>query len=1131
MNYNKDKVDENSASGEWLASEQTNAVTDHWGNWSSIPTGHEQAMTMMLALRNHTDVARSKLTGIRKELVDKKGNNQKVYERAVSDIRTQFEDEKRQYTEECNNNIKATEDRRKMAYGIIELCEDFINKLPEKEDGAKDAAKDRMSFVKSKLDPINDAINTKIKVYKNYCNGQITEAELRCKNLLGKEKSKRINCDREAEVFFYSGYKNICDEIKSDISEGFNKSTLHDYQQKIKSARFDAVNYECPSEVPDYVMLGEIGLVLPYKSPDDMILVQAVETQVEDLGTKQSGEYVVKIPYAQRVLDGISLLMRYEPADRIYVHSLIQPLLMKLFMSFPAGKLEATMIDPLELGSSFPDISKLAEGQNSARIIDTKIWSKEKDIESAIATLRQRLENITQAYGGDQISQIKKEVIRALAITDFPVGFSDTALKDLHAIVRNSSSLGVCVFIAANEEELNKLKERDASLVAEIAQSLVDTKYSEKRLSLIGADNKPLFLQLDDMQDVIERKESIISKISNSIEHMQLRVEHFYSMYKTDIYDSNNWFGRPYEEIAIPIGIKGANTIVKMVLGRSGGSTEHHALIAGQTGAGKSTLLHTLIMSTLISYSPDEVQMYLLDFKEGVEFSAYTRYRLPSLRVVAINSEREFGLNVLKELCAELVSRTKHFTRYGVSDINAYHKLEDAPKVPRLLLIFDEVQELFRNKEERDSISSECLSCLNKLVMQGRAMGIHLILACQDFHNCSGLEAYFSQMVIRIAVKGSEDGAASILSSDNNGIRTLQNQPAGAAIYNNAGGVESANSFFQVSYISEDERLKLLEHLDAYFKKPDVAPVYDKLQTRVLLTNAEDNVYNCFNTLILRGASGMKPLGEAEDGYGLLLGQGFGKRSNFILELRKKDRDNLLIVSKDEKMALSLFELSIMSALYEELRTNSHKTRMMIYIADYSASELDDEECDFDFFGAQFSQQVKVAKVRDIEELIKNIYEMVVARSEGIASVNERIFLMFFGVNRARKLRTGRIYEEDYGSELAPIEMLQVILSNGPKVGVNSIVWGESINSVEHMLGDRYEAMFDKRIAYGLDEKAMDMLVAENEIKALHGKTAVYLDVSTDVKNTHFRPYDVPATVWVKRYAEKYKEIIREKEC
>lgn len=513
------------------------------------------------------------------------------------------------------------------------------------------------------------------------------------------------------------------------------------------------------------------------------------------------------MPYAQRLSDGISLLMRYSPSDRSFVQGLIQPLLLKLFMSFPAGKLEATMIDPLELGASFSDIPKLAEGPNSARIIDTKIWSKEKDIENAIATLRQRLENMTQAYGGDQISRLKKEVIRALAITDFPVGFNDTALKDLHAIVRNSSSLGVCVLICANDEELEKLKQRNANLVAEIAQSVVETKASGKRLMLVGNDKNRLFIQLDEMQDVMERKNKIIPQISSVIEHMQLKVEHFDSMYREDIYDSNNWFTGNHDEIAIPIGIKGANTIVKMVLGRGGGSTEHHALIAGQTGAGKSTLLHTLIMSTLISYSPDEVQMYLLDFKEGVEFSAYTRYRLPSLRVVAINSEREFGLNVLKELCIELETRTKHFTRYGVSDINGYVKLSDVPKVPKLLLIFDEVQELFRSKGESDSISSECLSCLNKLVMQGRAMGIHVILACQDFHNCSGLEAYFSQMAIRIAVKGSEDGAASILSADNAGIRTLQNQPAGAAIYNGGGGVESANNFFQVSYINEEEKL------------------------------------------------------------------------------------------------------------------------------------------------------------------------------------------------------------------------------------------------------------------------------------------------------------------------------------
>ena len=133
---------------------------------------------------------------------------------------------------------------------------------------------------------------------------------------------------------------------------------------------------------------------------------------------------------------------------------------------------------------------------------------------------------------------------------------------------------------------------------------------------------------------------------------------------------------------------------------------------------------------------------------------------------------------------------------------------------------------------------------------------------------------------------------------------------------------------------------------------------------------------------------------------------------------------------------------------------------------------------------------------------------------------------MFFGINRARRLRSGKIYEEDNGGELSSIEMLQKIITNGPKYAVNTIVWGESVHSIENMLGDRYDAMFDKRIAFGLDENSMDELVAETEPKSLRGKTAVYMDIAQDVKNTHFRPYEIPAKIWIERYAEVYDEIV-----
>lgn len=1098
-----------------------------WDGWKDMPTGHDQAITAMAALKKHTSAFKHELTAARREWDDAKEHSQTVYDSVASSARNEYENDCKNYTDYCETSIKYTTQRLSKATNIVNGCEHFAADLSSSyvPSSVKEQVGGAMFSVRAKLDEVTAAINAQISAYKALRDCNIAESERIRNDKLDKARNEQIKRDDHSERSYETKHKSICSKHRNDIYTGFNKMTVKEYAQKVKSSRFNAAAYECPDAIPDYIMLGTVGYSIPNKTKDDMTVAQTVETQASDFGVKQAETYTIQLPYSQRLDDGISLMIRYSPNDRTAVQRMMQPLLLKLFMSFPAGKLEATMIDPLELGASFPDIPKLAEGPNSARIIDTKIWSKERDIENAIATLRQRLENMTQAYGNDKESRLKKEVIRALAITDFPTGFSDTALKDLHAIVRNSASLGVCVLICANDDELEKLKQKNGTLVAEIAQSVVETKAAGTKLKLIGAKNDGLFLQLDDMKDVMQNKGQILSLIANKIEHSGGIVETFDSMFDADIHDSNNWFTGNHDEISIPLGIKGANTVVKMVLGRGSGSTEHHALIAGPIGAGKSTLLHTLIMSTLVSYSPDEVQMYLLDFKEGVEFITYTRYRLPSLRVVAINSEREFGLNVLKELCTELETRTKLFTRYGVADINSYVNLTDVPKVPKLLLIFDEIQELFRRKEESDSISAECLSCLNKLVMQGRALGIHIILACQDFRNCSGLEAYFSQMAVRIAIKGSEDGASSILSADNRGIKTLQNQPAGAAIYNGGCGVDSANNFFQVSYIDEKERLELLSRLDAYYSDPVVADLYASQQTRILLTNAEDNIHNCFNQLILAGSDSVHSLARSKDGYGLLLGQGFGKKSAFIPELRTKDRDNLLIVSKDEKMALGLFELAAMSVLYEELHTDHDKSNALIYIVDMFADEVADGECDFDYMEECFPQQVKIAKLGDTENLIRDLYETVMARSEGSKSAEERIFLMFFGINRARRLRTSKIYDDDRDS-LSTIEMLQKILTHGPKLGINSIVWGEGLRSIEYMLGDRYDSLFDKRIAYDLDDDSMEILVAESSSKSLRGKTAVYIDINNDVKNTHFRPYDIPAKVWVERYSETYADII-----
>ena len=89
------------------------------------------------------------------------------------------------------------------------------------------------------------------------------------------------------------------------------------------------------------------------------------------------------------------------------------------------------------------------------------------------------------------------------------------------------------------------------------------------------------------------------------------------------------WTMNSSSGIDVPLGRVGATRLQNLTLGRG---TSQHVLIAGRTGSGKSTLLHALITNLALYYSPDEVELYLIDFKKGVEFQAYAVNQLPHAR-------------------------------------------------------------------------------------------------------------------------------------------------------------------------------------------------------------------------------------------------------------------------------------------------------------------------------------------------------------------------------------------------------------------------------------------------------------------------------------------------------------------
>ena len=116
------------------------------------------------------------------------------------------------------------------------------------------------------------------------------------------------------------------------------------------------------------------------------------------------------------------------------------------------------------------------------------------------------------------------------------------------------------------------------------------------------------------------------------------------------------------ELLRVPIGRSGATKLQYLEIGSG---TRQHALIAGKTGSGKSTLFHVIITNLALRCSPEQVEFYLVDFKKGVEFKCYGSRRLPHARVVAIESDREFGLSVLQRVDDELRRRGDLFRKAG----------------------------------------------------------------------------------------------------------------------------------------------------------------------------------------------------------------------------------------------------------------------------------------------------------------------------------------------------------------------------------------------------------------------------------------------------------------------------------
>ncbi len=217
-----------------------------------------------------------------------------------------------------------------------------------------------------------------------------------------------------------------------------------------------------------------------------------------------------------------------------------------------------------------------------------------------------------------------------------------------------------------------------------------------------------------------------------------------------------------------------------------------HWLVSGRTGSGKTIFLLDALYGLASRYSPDELALYLLDFKEGVSFAEFTPTPvdpswIPHARTVGIESDREYGVAVLRALSAEMGRRATLFKQAGVTRLADLRSGLPDVAMPRLVAVIDEFHVLFTGNDRTAGVAA---ALLEELARKGRSYGIHLILASQTISGVEALftktESIFGQFPLRVALAG----GGGILEPLNNGADAL---PLGTAVINVAAGVAGAN--------------------------------------------------------------------------------------------------------------------------------------------------------------------------------------------------------------------------------------------------------------------------------------------------------------------------------------------------
>ncbi len=805
-------------------------------------------------------------------------------------------------------------------------------------------------------------------------------------------------------------------------------------------------------------------------------------------------------------------------------------------------------------------------------VLGPKVYTRSDEIQDQLRNLANHIEQVVQKYLGSDFSSLEEfnqakpfaaEAFHYLFISDFPTGFNNRAFEDLIAILENGhrASISVVLHVSQDAEwprNINRGKIEQYCTVLTPTNKVIGKRPS---FSYSIARDTVLEVSLDQAPDK-EIINAVIKKLGDEFRSVKVETVPFNELYPEPF---RAWTYDSRHEIRAPIGIMGAMDSLDFWLGTNQDDIViSQALLAGKPGAGKSYTLHAIINSLALRYSPLELELYLLDFKEGVEFQVYidpTRSQttnfntelndsqaLPHAKVISIESDREFGLSILQHVQRKIEQRGQLFKKVGVAKLSEYRE-QTNQYMPRILVVIDEFQYMF---QENDSITKELNLIIEDIARRGRAFGVHMLLASQSPRVTNISSSIYSFIELRMAQQMDQRTAGAILDENNVDAVELLDRP-GRIIYNRDFGRKAYNELGQVADASEAARRAALIRIQEIAKgreylRPAPLVVFNgsrptKLsQNHQLVALTRQNRWLCakdLNKHLLKledwdveDVPGVAWLGEA---------MRIGNHTQAIF--RRRPRSNMLLVGRSEETIYGILGGILISLVHSY---QPQKARFCII----DLSQNDDEKPWTYFslyfrkaFGQYFPtfiakrQANRTQQIVQAETLLQTIWKEFERRKTirdadpDAYKFGPSLFVIYAigSLNRASNLRPLMGKRNEEMSEDA--QALLQLVTEGPELGIHTTLWFDELKSITSLTTDKPKsllAQFDMRTILSMSGEDSKSLIGESYAQKLPPIRAYFKDYSTVDAPEKLKPYAVPLAKELQSYAQKFQKRVQE---